>query len=156
MTTSPLSPSKKEKRNIVDLLRNGTRKVRNVSAVWKQASDEPPKRDSGISQKSGSRDSAKSDYLPERFRGSEIKDAEFDADKSWETHTERYSIGSDIEWVCNPGAQGARELAEYYRKIIGRHPFEIELDIERKEELKRKRKTKSLHVKSEKLPWQRP
>jgi hypothetical protein len=74
----------------------------------------------------------KSDYLPEApLQVSEIRDAEFDADKSWETRDERYSIGSEIEWAHNSGGQGAAELANYYRKVIGQHPFEIELTIER-------------------------
>jgi hypothetical protein len=131
MTTSPLSPSKKEQRNIVGLFKSGSRKVKNVKTAWKRASDEPPKRDSGVSQTSGSRNS-KSDYLPEApLQVSEIRDAEFDADKSWETRDERYSIGSEIEWAHNSGGQGAAELANYYRKVIGQHPFEIELTIER-------------------------
>jgi hypothetical protein len=136
MTTSLSPTSKKEKRNLVDILRSGTRKVKNATTAWKRVSDEVSKRDSVVTQESGCRNSAKSEYLVEKFRISGQKEAVFDADRSWETYAERYSIGSEIDCKQNPEGKQAKELADDYRRIIGRHPFEVEWEIERKGEAK--------------------
>lgn len=129
MTSSPLTP-KKEKRNLAEFLRTRTRRVKNATTAWKRTSDEPPERISLVSQESGSRHSARSETLPEKPQAENLPVDEFDPDQSWDTYAGRYSEDTDVDWEWNPQEIGAWELAEHYRNLIGKHPFEIELEIE--------------------------
>jgi hypothetical protein len=135
MTSSPPKP-KSEKRKIVEFFRSGTRKVKDATTVWKRTSDEAPQRVSVFSKESGSRYSEKSEYMRERFLDNESGKGEFDADQSWDTHVERYSRESDTDRKWNLQGKGAWELAEDYRNLIGKHPFEIELEIQHDRKVK--------------------
>ncbi|EPE29485.1 hypothetical protein GLAREA_00645 [Glarea lozoyensis ATCC 20868] len=135
MTSSPPKPES-ETRKIVDFLRSGTRKVKEATTSWKRTSDEAPQRVSVLSKESGSRYSEKIDYMRERSLDNELGKGEFDADQIWDTRVRRFSKASDIDRNLNPDGKEALELAEDYRNLIGKYPFEIEMEIEHEKRVK--------------------